>query len=41
MGLWVLQGLQGLLMVVFISSGVGKFVMTEEEMAGPVACTRR
>ena len=33
-GLWVLQGL---LMLVFISSGVGKFVMTAEAMAGPVA----
>ena len=33
-GLWVLQGL---LMLVFVSSGVGKFVMTAEEMAGPVA----
>ena len=34
MGLWMLQGL---LMFVFVSSGVGKFVMTAEEMAGPVA----
>ena len=33
-GLWMLQGL---LMFVFVSSGVGKFVMTAEEMAGPVA----
>lgn len=33
-GLWVLQGL---LMLVFIASGVSKFVMTAEEMAGPVA----
>ncbi len=33
-GLWVLQGL---LMLVFVASGVSKFVMTAEEMAGPVA----
>ena len=38
MGLWVLQGL---LMLVFISSGVGTFVMTAEQMAGPVAYARR
>lgn len=38
MGLWVLQGL---LMLVFVSSGVGKFVMTAEQMAGPVAYRRR
>ncbi len=34
MGLWMLQGLLTLL---FLSAGVGKFVMTAEEMAGPVA----
>lgn len=34
MGLWALQGL---LMLVFVSSGISKFVMTAEEMAGPVA----
>lgn len=34
MGLWILQGL---LMLVFLFSGGSKFVMSAEQMAGPVA----